>query len=297
MFLTNEILRHHEACETGIKWFTRHFPEGAELVDVINHKTVTPEFLHWGFAHLTTTKEEKEAYWQKLKIECEYKHSIYRSSEVAGSEWVSRSEKVKGSSYIFSSTEVSFSDNVLSSNFVEKSSRIYCSSFVFYSQRIVQSQNITNSRNIVHSDYVVDSHSVRNAAAVTNSAFVDGWLPGDTKQIKNSRFIMSCTNLKNCLFCHKVENGEYLLFNEPIDKEDYEVIVQQLDRLLGDYESEMVRDNEWPIGTIPLDEPRIQHNILKQYEQLPSSFWRWVKTLPNYNPAVLYAITYNKDLI
>lgn len=297
MFLTSEILKHHEACESEIKWFDRHFPNGAELIDVINHKTTTLEFLHWGFIHLITSAEEKEAYWQKLNIQCEKRYSVYRSNDVSNSEWVSRSSKVEESSYVFSSSEIAFSNNVLSSNLVEHSSKIYNSSFVYSSQRIVQSQNVTNSRNIIHSDYIVNSHSIRNAAAVTNSAFVDGWLPGETKQIKNSRFIMSCTNLKNCLFCHKVENGEYLLFNAPIDKEDYEVIVQQLDRLLGDYEVEMVKDNDWPANTIPIDEPRIQHNILKQYEKLPSAFWRWVKTLPNYDPAVLYAITYSKELI
>lgn len=297
MFLTSEILKRYEACESGIKWFDRHFPSGAELIDVINHTTATPEILHWGFIHLTTSAEEKEAYWQKLNIQCEKKYSVYRSNDVSNSEWISRSSKVKESSYVFSSNDVAFSHNVLSSNLVDHSFKIYNSSFVYSSQRVVQSQNVTNSRNIIHSDYVINSHSVRNAAAVANSAFVDGWLPGDTKQIKNSRFIMSCTNLKNCLFCHKAENGEYLLFNTPIDKEDYEVIVQQLDNLLDGYEAEMVKGNEWPGDTIPIDEPRIQHDISKQYEKLPSTFWRWVKTLPNYDPAVLYAITYNKELI
>jgi hypothetical protein len=108
---------------------------------------------------------------------------------------------------------------------------------------------------------------------------------------------MDCVNLKNCLFCHKVQNGEYLLFNKPIDAEDYENVLQQLDRMVNNFESELVKESEWPSNTIPIDTPRIQHNILEQYQGLPTSFWRWVKTLPNYDPAVLYAITYNKELI
>jgi hypothetical protein len=297
MFLTNEILEQHEACGIGVKWFQRNFPNGAELIEVIKHKTVTPEFLHWGFSHLTTSATEKEAYWERLNVHCDNMYSIYMSNNVADSKWVSRSTQVANSSYVFSSSEVTESNNVLSSNVVQNSSKVYESDFVFSSKKILHCQNVTDSHDVVYSDYVVNSHSVRNSAAVTNSAYVDGWLPGQTKQIKNCRFIMDCVNLKNCLFCHKVQNGEYLLFNKPIDAEDYENILQQLDRMVNNFESELVKESEWPSNIIPIDTPRIQHNILEQYSGLPTSFWRWVKTLPNYDPAVLYAITYNKELI
>ncbi len=297
MFLTNKILKQYEACENGIKWFDRHFPNGAELIDVINHRTTTPEFLHWGYSHLVTTEEEKEAYWAKLNVHCDNIRTVYKSNDVADSEWVSCSSQVEGSAYVFSSKEVYSSADVLSSSSVQDSRKIYDSEFVYSSNRIYLSQNVTNSHNIVHSNYVVNSHSVMNSAAVTNSAFVDGWLPGGSKQIKDCRFIMECTNLKHSLFCHRINDGEYMIFNKPMDASDYEVIVSQLDRMLQNYESELVIGNEWPNHTIPLDAPTMQRNISKQYAALPASFWRWVKTLPGYDPAVLYAITYNSQLI
>jgi hypothetical protein len=63
------------------------------------------------------------------------------------------------------------------------------------------------------------------------------------------------------------------------------------------WDAELVKDNEWPECTIPLDMPTIQRNVLKQYEALPESFWRWVKTLPGYDPGILYHLTYNRDLL
>jgi hypothetical protein len=136
-----------------------------------------------------------------------------------------------------------------------------------------------------------------NASAVTNSAFVDAWFAGGTRQIKDCRFIMECTNLKHSLFCHKISDGEYMIFNKQVDAADYELIVKQLDKILTNHEAELVVEGEWPHHTIPLDAPKIQRNIIKQYGNLPSTFWRWVKTLPGYDPSVLYAITYNKELI
>ena len=68
MFLTLEILERYNACEKGKEWFTHFFPNGGELMDVIQHRFVHPETLHWGFANLITTQEEREAYYKKLAI-------------------------------------------------------------------------------------------------------------------------------------------------------------------------------------------------------------------------------------
>ena len=39
------------------------------------------------------------------------------------------------------------------------------------------------------------------------------------------------------------------------------------------------------------------NNFSKFYENLQDDFWQWVKTLPNYNPEVLYSITFNSALL
>jgi hypothetical protein len=204
---------------------------------------------------------------------------------------------VEDSEFVFSSKNVTNSEDISLSEDVSDSQRIFGSEFVYSSKRIAHSKNVTDSCNIVNSDYVVNSHSIMNASAVTNSAFVDAWLVGGSRQLKDCRFIMDCTNLKHSLFCHKISDGEYMVFNKQVDAADYELIVKQLDKILANYEAELVVEGEWPHHTIPLDAPKIQRNIIKQYGNLPSTFWRWVKTLPGYDPSVLYAITYNKELI
>lgn len=294
MFLTLDILEHYGACESGKKWFARNFPKGAELIDVITHKTATPEILHWGYNHLTTTDEEQEAYREKLKINSPHPWNIYESDTITESEYVSKSSHVQDSCYIFSSTNIAECDNVSFSSDVERSHQIFGSEFVYDSTRILQGKNITQSLNIVNSDYVVRSSSVLNAAAVNNSHYIHSFAPGRTRQIRNSAFITDCVNIKNCLFCAGIKDKEYMIFNMPVEADEFELVQNQLKSLLAGWQMTLVKD-KWPEHTIPLDTPNMQRITTKQFSNLPERFWRWVKTLPNYDPAILYMITFNKN--
>lgn len=296
MFLTLELLEKYNACENGKKWFARYFPNGGELIDVMNHKYVTPEVLHWGYNHLTSTDAEKEIYWQKLQINCPERLTIYESDKITNSTYISRCSRVQDSAYVFSSKEVIDSHDIASSTNVEHSSQIFSSEFVYDSHKVYQSKNVTESINIVNSDYVVRSSSVMNAAVVTKSHFIHSLTTGRTKQIKDSMFISDCVNMKNCLFCINMENGEYLLFNQPIEPEQLEMIKKQLCSILSGWQAELVR-GEWPAETVPLDSPQIQRNVLHQYAKLPEAFWRWAKTLPNYDSSILYALTFQSHLL
>lgn len=297
MFITKEILEQYNACEKGKAWFERRFPEGGELIDVMNQKFIIPEFLHWGYRHLNYTREEQALYWQRLKVDCKDLSTIYESDHVTNSQWISRSSFVADSEYIFGSKNVTASTNVSSSKEVDTSNQIFGSDFVYSSSKVLQSKNVTDSHNVVNSDYVVNSHSVVNSTVINNSAFIHGWAPAGSKQIKDSRFIMDCTNLKYCLFCNKISDAEYMIFNQQATAADYELVIKQLDRLLKDYESGLVVEDNWPKYTIPLDSPQIQRNALNRYSKIPSNFWEWVKTLPWYDSTILYSMTFNKDLL
>ena len=296
MFLTLEILEQYGACENGKKWFARYFPDGGELIDVITHKYVTPEVLHWGYTHLATTVAEQEAYWNKLEVNAPHRWSIYESDKITNSTYVSRCSRVKDSTYVFSSKDIIESHNISSCANVERSNQIFGSEFVYDSAEVCQSNNINQSVNIVNSDYVVRSSSIMNSAVVTNSHYVYGLVTGHTRQIKGSAFITDCRNLKNCLFCAYIENGEYLLFNKPIDPDQFDMIMNQMKSLLAEWRPEFIK-GEWPKETVPLDAPQIQRNIIKQFAGLPEQFWRWVKTLPEYNPSILYSITFQAKMI
>lgn len=296
MFLTLEILERYDACEPGKKWFSRYFPNGGELVDVMSHKYAAPDFLHWGYTNLPTSNEEREIYWKKIEVNTPYRWTIYESDHITNCEYVTRSSRIKNSNYIFGCKDIADSNNISSSNNVERSNQIFNSVFIYDSEKVHQSKNITESINIVNSDYVVRSGSVINSAVVTNSYYVGALATGRTKQIKNSAFIFECVNMQNCLFCSHIQNGEYYLFNQPIEKEQFEIIMRQFKSILAGYHTSFMRE-DWPSSTIPLDTPNVQLSPEKHYANLPEVFWQWVKTLPGYNPDILYSITFQTKMI
>ena len=299
MYLTKEILLSHNACGVGLKWFERTFPNGAELVDVINHKYADKHFLHWGYANLTTSEEEKTAYRAKLNIvgdESKF-FTIYESDNITNSTYVTHSSRVDGCENVFYSNDIKNSNCILRSNSVENSQLIYGSDFVFDSSKVVNGKNINDSQVIINSDYVINSHHIFGAAAVKNSAYIADVGFAETKQISDSYFITASKNLNHCLFCVGLENQDYHLFNQSIDEMEYKMIVRQLGYILGSWEPELVKDNFWPERTIPLDAPMLQRNATKQWANMPDKFWQWIKTLPYYNENIMYSLTYQGDRV
>ena len=294
MYLTLEELEKRKACDAGKKWFQRTFPNGGELMDVMKHKYVSTEMFHWGYANLSTSNEEKEFYRQKLNIKCgEKDFSIYESSDIDRSSYVTHSKNVENGHFVFHCEDVLNSSSVSQSSNVEDSECVYGSEFVFKSRNIFQSKNVTNGLCIINSDYVFNSDHIINAAAVKYSAYVGDLAVDSTKRIDHSYFITRGVDLDHCLFCSNLQGKKYHLFNKEITPEEYDIFVKQMSSILRGWEPELVVDNEWPKETVPLDDPRVQRNIIKQYNNLPDKFWRWVKTLPGYDPAIMYAITFN----
>lgn len=295
MFVTlDKIKSAGEPCAEGLLWFERWFPNGAELSDVIQHKYVNTEFLHWGYTHLDSTKEEKTLYWKKLKVDDESRLTCHLSEEVSESYCVRRSTLVEGSRYVGSSKSVFDSEMISNCTNVENSKEIYASEFVEDSSKIINCRNVVRSNNVVASNFVVDSKFVWNSSVVTNSMCVGGLFPDSTKKIDTCAFIDNCENLHHCLFCSGQKNGEYLLFNQSIAPMQFDLIKKQLDRILSDWEPAVVEN--WPEPSIILESPKVVLNVAERYGNLPESFWRWITTLPNYNPDVLYTIIMQKRI-
>lgn len=297
MYLTTESLKKYGLCDSNIAYFKRRYPDGAPLIDVIADPKITPQLLHWGFNNLPSSAEERLAYYEKLNIHCDNNnYSIYESDNIINSYAVSRCSRVSDSDFVSYSSDVNAANNVTFSNVVEHSGRVYNSSFVFNSEKVVRSENITNSHNIVCSSYVLDSDNVFNSLAVTNSHFVTALCSGGSENITDSWFIHDGKNINHCLFCSELSDAEYCLFNKPIVKLHYENIVKQLGYIIAPQDELCLVDN-WPVEQLPLSAGRINRNIIVQYESLPDKFWRWVKTLPGYDPKVLYTITYQPELL
>lgn len=296
MYITLDTVKKYDLDEEYIGWFSEVFPNGAELIDIINSPKITMGILHWIYSKFSTTAEEKAAYYEETKVDCnEYNYTIYESDNITFCSYVVNSSNISDSNHVFDSEDVSGCDNVSGSNNVEDSGQVFNSEFVYTSRCVLNSKNVTNGANIINSNYVVKSHSIYNAAAVKNSAFVTDVLQGNTKQINGSQFISSCQDLENCLFCYGINNKKYHIFNKEVSPDEFDLIVKQMKSILKNWTLTLVV--RWPDTTIPLDEPKIERNITKQFAGLPDKFWRWVATLPGYDPMILYQITYQPNLI
>lgn len=294
MFLTKEILEKHNACAVGQKWFSRYFPEGAEMLDVIKSPKTNVAFLHWGFENLTTTKEELEAYWDRLNITNCNRETIIRSHNVDNSNVVIRSQDIENSDYIFSSKKIKSGNIIVNSATVENSHHIFESNFVYDSFNIYNGKNITESNNVVGSSFVVGSHSIYNASNVTNSFIVFDLKMEETSDIEECGFIANSKMLTNCLFCAGIAEKEYHIFNHPVSEKQFALIKKQLESIIGDYHPTYVEN--WGEKTVPVEMPNFQSPVL-YHADLPEDFWEWVKTLPGYDPKILYQITFNPNLI
>ena len=298
MYITKDKLERYGACDQGLKWFERTFPNGAEIIDIINHKYADKSFLHWGFATLPTTDEEKAAYREKLKIDCgNDNYSIYESDNISKSKYVTYSSNVRDSEFIFHSKEVENSTSILHSDTVENSNRIYGSSFIYDSEKIINSKNVTESNNIINSDYVLNSHHIYCASGIKNSAYIADIGFAETCHVRDSYFISGGKHLDHCLFCFGITNQSYQLFNRPIDEVEYKMIIRQMESILRDWEPEFVKENYWPEKTIPIDTPTLQRHAGKQWASLPDRFWNWVKTLPGYDSGIMYSLTFQSDKV
>lgn len=221
--------------------------------------------------------------------------TVFGSTEVINSDYVLRSNIVENSNYIFDCEDITNSNNVSYSRVVQSSSQVFDSEFIYQSRRVSNSCNVTESDNIIQSNFVVLSRDIMNATNVIESMFVTDLSPSYTKNITFCAFINHCQSLKNCLFCYDVHDKEYLLFNKPISAREFDMIKMQMTNLLNKYGLVFVK--KWPIEQIPLDSPRIDRNIERQFAKLPEVFWRWVKTLPGYDPMILYNITMQGNLL
>ena len=283
MFLTADIVREKGACDAGIKWMERYFPEGGELKDVISHERCPELFLHWGYNYLPANEEERRVYWDRMHVNCQKPRTINDSKEVDNSECVFMGKKVKNSSQVSSSKEVSDSSIIQASKNIEKSKRVFNSKEIQGSMDVYASNNIKNSQNIIYSSEIFASNDILNGQEISDSFYVIG-TEEKSKKIKNSYFIFNCNNLSHCLFCDGVDSQQFLLFNRPITEQEYNVYVEQLMELKQNWHPSFL--STWKREQLPLIPPSTLSE--DQYcDDIPEQLLSWIKNLPNFNEQIL----------
>lgn len=287
MFLTVDILRRLNACEQGVKYIERFYPNGAELIDIINDRHINKDFLHWGREYLTVNSTELEAY----KTVCGIVNTpiFWYCVDVVDSNHVVHSKQVKNSIGVFNSIEVSDSSDIIHGENVRESHQIFYSSFIDRGLRVVKSSNVYNSSNIFNSNTVNESKSVIDSMDIfTSSEIVN------CKSVTDSHFCQNCTNIKHCLFCEGISNVEYHLFNKPVSKERYEMFVRQYLQLI---KGELTFVHDWPKNILVEVHIAPTRKFDDWYSVIPESFWKWAATLPGYDELLLYKITMLSEFI
>lgn len=289
MYLRPEDLLKYGGCYQGYSFMSRYYPDGVELVEIMKHKYMTDEFLHFGFDNFDTSDEEKALYYELLNIKCDNLPSIYHCRDVENCYLVSRSQRISNSTNIKNSADVNHSEYVVSCDSVENTLRASNSSFVYDSNSVIGSVNITNSAHVVGSKYVVDSTSIIDC----ENAIGCSWLR-HCRAVEDCFFCADCHDLKHGLFCDGV-SGEYMLFNKPIDPKQFELIKRQLLMVMRDWRMKVME--EWSVEGLDWSAPKINRNFITQYAAVPKKLWNWLATLPGYDSFMLYKITFQPFLL
>jgi hypothetical protein len=281
MFVTSEILQKAGACGSGYEWFKKHYPEGTELKTLILHRHIPKAFLHWGYRYLTPNEEEVMLYHQVLGNE--NNDTILDCHRTKNSQRVFYSSDINKCKDIHKSQEISESEVVINSSTVENSAQIFLSEFIYSSIKVINSRNINYSTNIIDSTYVVHSKNVYKGNLISYSSEIYKSL-----NLEDCYLCSDCSNLKHCFGCQGLEDVEYYIFNKSVGKEHFEIIKKQY---LSFIDCLLKYVDNWPVDIISTEIPRIDRKFPRHYQTLPSKFWKWVKTLPNYSDEAMFNLT------
>lgn len=292
MFLTLETLNEKNACATGILWFKRYFPEGGELKDIIAHKYVPVDFLHWGYNNLPANSEERELCRTKLNIVCGNPQTIFNSQNILNSSNVSHSKNIENSDCIFTSKFVKDSNIVHSSKNVKNSHHIFNSVNVTNSSQIYISNNVENSKNIIQSSNVSNSSGIAFGNNIIDAICVIGKENYMNNNIYSSYFIINSNNLTNCLFCCNKDSENLLIFNHPVSESEFNKCKNELLQITQNWTPNFI--SNWGEPSTSLDFPLV-NNKNEFFKTLPQEFILWVQSLPHYDENLFLQIYNSKS--
>lgn len=277
------------ACERGIKFFEKHYPDGAQLVDLIRARHMPRHYLYWGNDTFDLNREERAAYNEVLKLE-HNDDAVDYSYDVSDSTFVSNSEDVHNSKMVYHSTEIKNCAYISNCTTVDNCEEVFDSQLVFDSNLVIDCTNVTNSHHIYRSQNVNDSQFVTYSSVVFVSEMI-----GFSQNIDNCVFCESSRDLKNCAFCYNLNNGTYMLFNKVVDPKVFESTMRMYDKI-GVHSINLLAPGTSNQFCRPAY-PELVSRKEEQYAQLPKKFIDWVKTLPNYDSSIMYLLTGRKEFL
>lgn len=287
MFITAEMLEKYSACDEGVSYIREVYPNGVELIDIINDPNVKKEMLHWGRKELTHTPEELAAYCKVCDIV--NTENYWYCVDVHDSKDIIKSTSINNCERIFHSNDVCNSFDVVNGDSVSNSSQIFASAMVDLSKKILHCANISSGENICFSTAIGHSKNIFESKNIFHSSEITR-----CENVTDSHFCQDCKNIKHCLFCNKIENVEYYIFNQPVDKERFDLFVKQYIRFM---DVELDFSLEWPSNLSVIHAPSVTRKIFNWYKPVQPKFWKWARTLPNFDSMILYNMTFLPEIL
>ena len=293
MIVTVEKLNELKACDIGIRWFEKHYPNGATLEELVNNKKTPKEFLHWGYTHLRQDSQEfeRDKYWERLEIKCQDPTSISLSEKIINSQDITRCKNVSNSKCIVTSNNIFLSEMVQASRDVENSEYIFNSQEVLNSKRVYKSNKVFNSDMIGKSEDVSDSKVVLHGENIKSSFCIIGSEDSLSESISNGYFMLNVAKVNHGMFCYDLKQGEYLIFNKPVSQSEFEVYEKQLQTLISNWVPDLLY--KWGEKKKIPDVPEIK-DAKSVFQDCPEGLLDWVKTLPNYDENILNKIFFKQ---
>lgn len=281
-YVNQELLVKNNVPLEFLDWFNKFYPAGTAMLGLISFSLTPVGFLYWIRDNLILDDQELETFLKRLEIVDS--SDVFHCCQVTEGKNVTFSDRVFQSSYVCLSKDVSNSKDVQRSEEVTNSCQIFDSHFVDKSQQICMSSGIEESGNVVHSNSIFESYNIIDSFNILESRELR-----NCSDMTNSAFCADSSGLSNCLFCFGLKNASFHIFNKPVDEKRYNFFIKRYKSLLKQTMLSFIE--EWPedeTGAINLSPSK---NFKKYYADLPLSFISWIKSMPGYDPEILYSIT------
>lgn len=227
-------------------------------------------------------------------------HIILSSFCIDSSSRVQDSENVSNSKYIAFSKDIKNSERIYASSNVEDSQYISASFNVLGSNEVKNSSKIQYSKNVFNSGEVLDCYGVYSCKEVEDSLGIFNVSTG-----KKIYFSTDLENCSYCLFCSRLKDKKFYLFNQEIDSKDWFVIKELL---LNEWSKENKNfykvisfeddDKEWRGFKTSNYSATLSYVAQRDFFQgLSSEFLKYIRSMPYYNDWLLYQITMNPKIL
>lgn len=285
MFLTIENLEKYPIDKEEIEKIKILYPNGVEISTLIDDPKISSHFLDWIFSYFPIKDMEKEKYEKRFNIE--ESTDYFSSNNITNCYTIFNSKNCKNSGFIKNSFYIEDSHLISDSKKIKKSANI------FNSQKITESYSIIESSLVHNSTRVYDSKNIYNSIDIFRSENISsGMALTNCNRLEQSFFCVNCSNSTNLMFCYRINAKDYQIFNKPVSKEEYLKISQEIFTKFDNLTCNLFTLT----GNLPTSLDKgyiIYEDFSSHYKNIPTEFYDYIKTIPGFEPLIMYSITLN----